>query len=58
MLGIRKHKREKIRARPFPEEWLEIIKRNVSFYHRLPEEDRKELLGHVLVFLEEKNFEG
>ena len=58
MFGIKKHKREKIRARPFPEQWLAIIKKNVAFYHRLPEGDQKELLEHILVFLEEKNFEG
>ena len=31
---------------------------NVALYRRLPEEDRRELQGHIQVFLAEKRFEG
>ncbi|MDR3557519.1 MAG: zinc-dependent peptidase [Syntrophobacteraceae bacterium] len=58
MLGLQRLRREKIRKRPFPAEWLETIGKNVPLYRRLPEEDKQELQGHVLVFLDEKNFEG
>ncbi len=58
MLGIKRWRREKIRNRPFAPGWLEAIERNVPIYGRLPEADKKELQGHILVFLAEKNFEG
>jgi len=58
MFGIKKLRRARLRASPFPLGWLTIIERNVPYYHRLPEQDRKELLGHVTVFMSEKNFEG
>src|SRR5208282_3124934 len=51
-------RRKKLKAAPFPAEWLEIVERNVALYRRLPEADRRELLGHVQVFLAEKQFEG
>ncbi len=59
MFGFLKgRRRKKLKAAPFPAEWLEIIERNVALYRRLPEADRRELLGHVQVFLAEKPFEG
>jgi len=59
MLGFLKDRqRKRIRARPFPNEWLKIIKRNVAFFVRLSSTDQAELLDHVQVFLGEKNFEG
>jgi MtfA peptidase len=53
-----RRRRERLRAAPFPAEWMGIVQRNVSFYASLPEDDRRELQGHVQVFLAEKNFEG
>lgn len=58
MFGFKRPRREKLRKQPFPPAWLEIIEKNVPIYNRLPEADRKELQGHILVFLAEKNFEG
>jgi Mlc titration factor MtfA (ptsG expression regulator) len=55
---FRKRRRTKIRRRPFPEAWLSIIETNVPAYGRMPEATQAELLEHVLVFLEEKRFEG
>lgn len=46
------------RARPFPPEWEEILKKNVALYNRLPAFLRQELHGHINIFLEEKSFEG
>jgi Mlc titration factor MtfA (ptsG expression regulator) len=50
--------RTRLKKRPFPAEWLEILERNVPLYGRLTEADKEELRGHVQVFLEEKRFEG
>ena len=58
MFGFKKRRREKIRNRPFPPAWIETIGKNVPIYRRLPEPDKKELQGHILIFLAEKNFEG
>ncbi len=58
MLGFKRRRREKLRNKPFPVGWLEIIKKNVPIYQRLSAADRIELQGHILVFLSEKNFEG
>jgi Mlc titration factor MtfA (ptsG expression regulator) len=55
---LKRHKREAIRARPFPEAWRAIIDANVAYAARLDPEERRELEGHVQVFLEEKSFEG
>ncbi|HME88258.1 MAG TPA: M90 family metallopeptidase [Chthoniobacterales bacterium] len=55
---LKNRRRNQIKARPFPNEWLKIIKRNVAFFIRLSAADQTELLGHVQVFLSEKGFEG
>jgi Mlc titration factor MtfA (ptsG expression regulator) len=55
---FRNRRRDEVRDRPFPPEWRETVERNVAMFHRLPEHDRAELLRKILVFLEEKNFEG
>jgi Mlc titration factor MtfA (ptsG expression regulator) len=55
---LKQRRRERIRTQPFPPEWLAIIERYVPMYARLGEDDRRELLRRVLVFLAEKNFEG
>lgn len=43
---------------PFPAEWEEILERNMALYKKLPEFLRKELHGHIQIFLQEKSFEG
>ena len=59
MFGIfKQRRRRRLRSQPFPPRWLDIIKKNVPIYHRLPEADRRELQGHIRVFLAEKFFEG
>src|SRR5438874_4659077 len=54
----KERRRQKLRNRPIPNEWRAILKRNVPVFGRLPLEDQAELLGHVQIFLAEKNFEG
>lgn len=59
MLGFFKDRhRKRLKARPFPNEWLRIIKNNVVFFARLSANDQTELLEHSQIFLAEKNFEG
>lgn len=55
---LTRRRREAIRAEPFPEAWREILERNMPRARRLSPEDRRELEGHVQVFLAEKSFEG
>ena len=59
MLGFfRRRRRPKVRARPFPAAWRLILEERLGYYCCLPPEDRRELEGHVQVFLAEKRFEG
>lgn len=58
MILITGMRRKRLKRQLFPSSWLEVVKRNVPLYLRLPTEDRQELLGHVQVFLAEKKFEG
>src|SRR5947209_4566679 len=55
---LKQHRRRRLRARPFPNEWLKLIQRHVVFFSKLSAMDRVELLGHIQVFLAEKRFEG
>jgi MtfA peptidase len=55
---LRQRRRHRLRTKPFPKEWLEIVRRNVAFFLRLSPSDQAELFGHVQVFLAEKRFEG
>lgn len=55
---LTRRRRRKIRSLPFPRKWLPIVERNFPYYARLQQADRKELLGHIQVFLDEKRFEG
>jgi Mlc titration factor MtfA (ptsG expression regulator) len=55
---FRGSKRKRLLGRPFPPEWEEILEHNVALYRYLPEPLKKELKGHIKVFLGEKNFEG
>jgi Mlc titration factor MtfA (ptsG expression regulator) len=59
MLGfLKERQRKRLKARPFPNEWLKIIKARVVFFFRLSAADQAELLDHIQVFLAEKHFEG
>jgi len=51
-------RRARLREKPFPPEWLEILEEQFPLYRRLPEVDQKELQGHMQVFITEKRFEG
>jgi Mlc titration factor MtfA (ptsG expression regulator) len=55
---LKRHRRQQLRSAPFPAEWVAIVDKNCPFYRRLSDAQRRELHGHIQVFLAEKNFEG
>ena len=58
MFGLKTRRRNRLRAQPFPQAWLSIIRQNVPYYTRVSVADQQELLGNIQVFVAEKNFEG
>jgi len=55
---LKRWRRVRLRALPFPADWRRFVERNVSVFGRLPPADQRELLGHTQVVLAEKHFEG
>jgi MtfA peptidase len=51
-------RRKKLLATPLSSKWQRLVETGCAFYQRLPAADRRELAGHIQVFLAEKNFEG
>lgn len=51
-------KRRQLRARPFPDAWRAIVELRVPLVRALPADLRRQLEGHVQVFLAEKHFSG
>ena len=54
----KKQHRQELKAAAFPSHWSSILEDHFPLYARLPDADRKELQGHIQVFLAEKRFEG
>ncbi len=54
----RRIRRTHLLAMPFPQEWKQIIQKNVPLYNRLPDSLKQQLGGLVNVFIAEKKFEG
>ena len=54
----KRRRRERLRTAEFPSAWRNILHENMPLYERLPAEDRREIEGHIQVFLAEKRFEG
>ena len=55
---LKRWRRRKVVSKPFCQDWIEIIKRNLPVYRRLNVEDQQALLGKVQIFLDEKRFEA
>jgi hypothetical protein len=51
-------RRERIRARPFPEAWLGHLRKNVAHYEYLSAAEQAKLRDDLRVFVAEKNWEG
>ncbi len=58
MFGHKKKHRAELMQRPLPEEWRDIVHRNVPYVASLSPEDQSELEGLIQVFMDEKKFEG
>lgn len=58
MFGFKKWRRNRVRNRPFPKDWVEIIRKNAPYYSLLTPEEQTELHGCIQIFLDEKHFEG
>ena len=60
--AVRKGHRKAIRdvaiAKPFPEEWDAVLRKNLPPYEKLPDDLREDLQRNIKVFLVEKTFEG
>jgi Mlc titration factor MtfA (ptsG expression regulator) len=57
-LLFKSRRRAKLRRRPLSARQRAFVQRNVPYYGTLAAEDRRELEGHMQVFLAEKRFEG
>lgn len=55
---IRKHHTEKILSLPFSKDWESILIKNINIYKHLPDELKSELKGLILLFIDDKEFEG
>jgi hypothetical protein len=55
---LRRRRRARLVAGPFPEPWRRIIADEVAIWQCLPGPDRDELLRHARILLAEKHFEG
>ncbi len=55
---LKKRKRRKILARPFPEEWHRILHGNLPFYACLSTEEQSALRDALRIFIAEKSWEG
>ncbi len=55
---LTERKRRRIRARPFPADWRDILKRRVPYVRMMPADLQLQLKGHIQVFLAEKAFIG
>ncbi len=55
---MKRRRRNRMRAKPFPETWFSHIEENAPLCLRIPTERRDEWLALVRIFIEEKNFEG
>lgn len=57
--GVRRRARRRLAlARPFPDEWVQILQTNLPPYNKLPPSLRQELHQDINLFLAEKSFEG
>jgi hypothetical protein len=56
--ALRRSRRARLLAEPFPHGYVEILERNVPLYGCMPQELQRQLRGRIIVFLNEKAFVG
>ncbi|MBV35698.1 MAG: hypothetical protein CMP47_09650 [Rickettsiales bacterium] len=57
--NIRKRiKRQSIVEQPFPKEWRQILRKNLSFFYKMPTDLQLQLKDKMKIFLAEKQFVG
>ncbi len=54
----RRKKRQEIANQPFPKEWRNILRKNLSFFYKMPTDLQLQLKDKMKVFLSEKTFTG
>ncbi|RDX35787.1 hypothetical protein DZA50_05995 [Kangiella sp. HD9-110m-PIT-SAG07] len=54
----RRKKRKAIAEQPFPKEWRQILRKNLSFFYKIPADLQLQLKDKMKIFLSEKNFSG
>ena len=55
---LKKRRRWKLMAEPFPEKWLEILEQNVHHYSHLSSDQQARLRDDMRIFIGEKYWEG
>ncbi|MEZ5495421.1 MAG: zinc-dependent peptidase [Gammaproteobacteria bacterium] len=55
---LKESKRRKLYRNDFPQEWKQILTNHFKLYQHLPDDLKKQLHGHINIFLDEKNFVG
>jgi len=55
---VRRNRFDRLMQAPFPEEWEEILRKNLPIYEKLPPELQQRLKGYINVFIAQKTFEG
>jgi len=58
MFGLKQRRRRRLRQRPWPTQWRQIVAKRVPYVATLSADDRRKLEGLVQIFLAEKQFEG
>src|SRR5262245_49079287 len=54
----KQYRRRRLLARPLPERWETILRRNVAVYSRLGEDERRRLRDVARILVAEKSWEG
>jgi Mlc titration factor MtfA (ptsG expression regulator) len=55
---LRRRRRRKLLARPFPAEWLRYLERNIAHYRYLAAAEQAKLRDDLRIFIAEKDWEG
>ena len=53
---LKNRKRRQLLQQDFPQDWLEILQKNVPVYNKMPESLQQQLRQKMQVFIFEKNF--